>query len=492
MTVSPNSRIIDTGLLLIALAVLTAGAMHFAWVNDDAQNYLTLATRLSEGHLPALRPSWGDPYWAVFPAGYPALIAPFIWLTGDALIASKLAGACLLFGSVLLFTRWLRLPMLLAASVFTSLWMLEINSYSWSENAFIFALALSSSSLSRYLEQGRLYRLGLYLLGLLLLASSRYIGGVLLVVYLLAPLVYLRHSPHKRLLLASLATCFAGALFGLYLLINRELTGFPTGMQRTPAPESITELLMRFVLTTGEGLSLLLPPCLLAWWIRTKPSTHAPLPASAKLLLSLAAAYAATIFALRAQARFENFSGRILAPGMLLATFALLNILTRRFPPAPTRSTQLRLAFLLLFTLNIGLLYRDLLAHPERAEQGREHAQAVYEKKYGALQDGTVIISAGYLDPTIGWRYISPLLGSDRLFYAIADDQVIPFADYKAYLLRLRYKKQKPPAYLFDFTEFKTIADFDAMLKDRNTDPAFIAWMRPHFKPSAFVPCPDC
>ena len=450
-----------------------------------------MAARIHAGHMPAIRPSWGDTYWAVFPAGYPAAIAFFQLFFGDALIASKLLNGCLLLGTIVLYTRWLRLPMLPVAALFFCAWMVEIATYSWSENLFIFAMALSVSSLARYLQTGRSHRLWLYGLGLLLLVFSRYMGGMLLATYLLALALYLRRSHSRHVLAIFGMTALVGLLFGGYLYFNLQTTGYPTGMYRSAAPESFVFLSAQFAGQLLLGLGMMLPAVLLLCTGGRQENKRA-LPEQAKLLLLMGGAYLALLFALRMQMHFEQFTGRMLWPGVLLLGLALLKTAAQNWPKAEQKNGLLRVGFVLLALVNMGVLYMDIFTHPEIRQDSRHKALSRYEHKYGALPDGTIIISAGYINPTIGWHMLSPLLGSDRLFYAVRDNYDQPLAQYQHYLFHLRYHKQPPAQYVFDFTEFPSTEKFDSFVAARRIDPAFAKWLRGYFQPARFVVCEDC
>jgi len=480
--------------VLLAIATVAFGGWHYGWLNDDALNYLILADRISLGHLPSLRPSWGDHYWAVFPAGYPTVIAAFSLLTQDAFTASKIANAVLMAGSIALTRYWLKLPLLVVASLFFCLPLLQILSFSWSENAFIFAQMLALCSLGRYLETGTKAWLAPFGLGLLLLLSSRYIGGFALAGYGLALAALWWSQPRKRLVAAAGVIKLAILAFGAYVLFNIQQTGFPTGMGRAPAPESLRVLITHFARELAYSVWMLIPPLALLWLTRatgTRPSWR--FCREEKLLFIVGTTYLAILFALRSTSRFEQFSGRLLCPGMILIWLGVLHHCFGVWQESGRHRAAALVLAALFFIGNTALLYRDFFYEPELATtHSAQRGLEKYEEKYGHMPDGTVIISGGYLDPSMSWSFISPIFSDDRIFYVVADNFPLSLEEYRGYISRLRYKGQPVPLYLFDYSEFDTVQSLSKMLEKRRVDPGLAAWIKSHFKPRSFVECREC
>lgn len=478
--------------LLLAITAILAG--HYGWLNDDALNYVSLGEHISQWQHIALRPDWGDKYWAVFPLGYPAVIALFNVVLGDAFIAAKFANFCLIFASVLIATHWLKLPLLIVAPLFMGATMLEILSYSWSENLFIFAHILALAALSAYLKQGTKTALFCYVAGLLLVASSRYIGGFTLLGYLLVLAAGLGHEKSTRLFAAAIATGLCGLVFGGYLYFNLKHTGFVTGMERIPAPESVAELFQQFGMQLLVGTALLVPSLMVLFSCRARPAAfdwHRYKPAFAPVIIAVF--YLVVLFVLRSNSRFEQFSGRLLAPGLILLWLGFLHIVWEAWRPRYEPGALARNILLITFIVNMLVLYRDFIPNPELARsQSAANGLAKYEEKYGELPDGTVIISAGYDDPTVSWKMLSPIFSEGRVIYLVATNYTLPLAEYKAYLSRLRYKEKLPTRYVFDFTEFASIGSFEMMLKRQNTDNEVANWIKSYFSPHSWVECSDC
>lgn len=483
-------------LLLIAclLAALCALAWHYGWLNDDALNYLSLGARIADGEHIGLRPSWGDKYWAVFPVGYPAIIGLFAQFLPDAFTASKVANATLTFGSILIAAHWLRLPLLVVAPLFFGATMLEIISYSWSENLFIFAHILALAALDAYMRRGTKTALFLFVVGLLLASSSRYIGGFTLLGYLPILTLYLTAQTRPRVLAAGMATGLVGLCFGGYLYFNLLHTGFPTGMQRMPAPESLLELAARFGTQFLIGSALLVPPILVMLTSRARPARFDWLRYRQALPpFFLGVFYLGVLFVLRSHSRFEDFSGRLLSPGLVLLWLSFLHMAWDAWRPRLAPAALARHILILTFAINLAVIYHEMLAKPSLiTSQSADRAFAAYDRHYEGLPDGTVIISAGYNNPQVGWKVLSPIFGSDRLMYLVNDNYPLPLAEYQAYLGKLRYKDGPPTRYVFDFTEFSSLAEFERMLARRSGNPEVAEWIKSYFSPNSWVECTQC
>jgi len=483
---------------IIALVVLLA--LHFGWLNDDALNYLTLADHLTQHQGFSLRPSWGDHYWAVFPGGYPLVIASLkLILSCTAFTASKIANGFFLIGSILIAARWLGIPLLIAAALFLSADMLEIASYSWSENAFIFAQIASLAALMSYLESGKSTALFSYVAALLLAISSRYIGGFMLAGYVLLQAWFFTINAYRRQrLTATLAITFTGAvLFALYLYANIRLTGYPTGMARLPAQESLLTLALQFITQLFFSLWLLVPPLLLLFLGGARPSrVHIRNHPKALPPLLFGLFYLGLLFILRSYSYFEPFSSRLLTPGTVLVYLGLLRVACEAWlPQKPKIAKWHYTVFLAAAFLNLTIAYQDLLKHPLWiAESSMEKAEQRFHTCYDPLPDGSVLIAAGvgYNDPTVSWNVISPIFSSDRIFYALIDNEEMTEQAFRVYLLHLRYKEKKPTGYWFDFSGFANAQALHTALAQSPVNPALAVWIESHFKPRSIVPCHEC
>ncbi len=479
--------------LLLPIALVVYGAQFFGWLNDDALNYLRLAEHVAAGKGLSIRPSWREhSYWAVFPAGYPLAIALFNLFIGDVLLASKLLNGVLLLASIGLAARAMRLPILLVASLFFTGWVFEIVSYSWSENLFIFALILSLYCLLRYLEQGGWLILVGFALGMILMFTARYIGGFTLAAFAMVIWGYQGHFSKARLLHAAAAMFGCVGLFITYLLLNYYFTGHMTGLDRRAPSESPLWIVEQFFRMVFYSLSMLLPPLWLLALYGAKPKRiklyDYPL-AWAPIVIGMG--YLAILELLRLTSHFEQPSGRLMAPAMLLVWLGVLHVFWYGFSHKPHARSA---ALLLLATasMNIAYLYKDVIYNPYIPTlQNRKVGMIKFNRNYGMVQEGSVILAAAYLNPNVSWHMIGPHISSDTIFYALIEEDP-SLADLRGWLAGLRYQGKPPVQYWFDFRDFATIDSFKREASNRKLNKSLVDWMATYFKPRTLVLCPEC
>ena len=140
----------------LVVAVHLANALLAGWIgylSPDSWDCLRLAKSLYINGYPGLD---GSPYYAVFPFGYPLLLAlfsPGLDLAQTA-VASKLANAGLwIFAYFVL--RGMRISPLLAAALVTTPFSLWIAAMTWSENLMLLALILTLAGIDRLHRAGR-------------------------------------------------------------------------------------------------------------------------------------------------------------------------------------------------------------------------------------------------------------------------------------------------------------------------------------------------
>lgn len=205
--------------------------------------------------------------------------------------------------------------------------------------------------------------------------------------------------------------------------------------------------------------------------------------------LILGAWYLIVLFTLRNMSHFEQFSGRMLSPGMLLIWLGVLHM----FSNHAQTGMRMRLIFIAAFVINMGALYKDIATWPNIPfTESAKKAQALYQEKYKALSDGTLVISIGPSNPSVGWNYVSPIFGADRIFYMLLDNPSQTLPELRAHVARLRYKEKLPAQYLFDFTEFSDQESFDKALAARNLNPEVAAWIKSYFSARSWVECTAC
>ena len=225
--------------ILLATAALSAA---FGFISPDSWNYLHLAQSLRHGQGCTI----GGEYNAVFPCGYPMVIA----LTAPSadiyslMVSSKFTNFILLAAGFLLLATELR-NILVATFIIINPVTLFIYQFTWSENLFLFACCGVFFSIARLARNRNSYGyVALLAFFLLIGCLSRYFFGPFAAIIFLATwLAYGRDVAIKALP----AFLLTAVLFLVQQKFNEVMTGFGTGMERLPAPESLLLLTVSFV-----------------------------------------------------------------------------------------------------------------------------------------------------------------------------------------------------------------------------------------------------
>ena len=318
-------------------------AKHY--LSPDSEFYLRTASNILEGRGllgPVTYPfdkATPEYYFAIWPAGYPLLIAGISWAFAcPPLVASKIINMLALGTIFLLCFRWIGPKAWFPLLAFCSFDMLEVFSYSWSEPPFlafvIFFCFLMHQSLQQ--EQPRFFTLQLIfcLIGLFLL---RYAG---LIYFFLAgsfALYFLLKNDSRRFKRFTAALAVASIFVLIYFYNNYLQTGFSTGGARIyPDVERGTYFvkiavhglwnvfsIARNYYFAADYLYLFLfalQGSVVLFLLAERNKLKGPfiLPASAaKVLLLSSLFYLCWILLLRRISPFDEFNYRILAPFVL-------------------------------------------------------------------------------------------------------------------------------------------------------------------------------
>jgi hypothetical protein len=321
--------------VLAGLLCLTAGlAIAFGYISVDSWYYMLLAQGLRDGHPLQLH----GQYMAVYPLGYPALLALTAPLARPEvmMITAKLVNIALLGADAWLIWRASG-HVLMATLVAINPVSLVIAMYSWSENLELFAICASLYLIVRLAEAPDRLRLVLLAGALIAGVFSRYFfSPFTFLLFLAVWLVY-----DRRLALRVLpAFCAAGLVYLAYQGINWAVTGYATGMPRHAAPEAPLLLIRQFLTAVGwNGLKIAIAAALLAGIARLGGDRDAaPEREAASLVLGAGAAFLLLAFALRMRTYFDPFNTRTLGYGLVLIAAGLVGRLTpphaRRLPVA--------------------------------------------------------------------------------------------------------------------------------------------------------------
>lgn len=397
---SPSARCDAALIAALVFAVHLANALLAGWMgylSPDSWDYLRLAKSLYVYGYPSLDET---SYYAVFPFGYPlllALVSPGIDLAQTA-VASKLANAGLWISAYFVL-RGLRISPVLAAALVTTPFSLWIAAMSWSENLMLLALILTLARIDR-LQEGTSRRQAasvlLLLAALLLGIASRYVFGFVILGLAAAYLVSFRKTLRPGIFLAF---ALSEGFFALYLLVNLRLTGYSTGMERIAASDSAGYLVFTFAQANYQLLlSMMLPVAAIAFLT----ARHWRLNPLATMTALAGVGYLAIIVYLRWRSHFDPFDRRLLGPGWFLLALAL--VLAARTHELEDRRL---LGVISLVCLSLwagysvhGKTARDLM---ERGEAGTTTAQAVrnYAKAFHGHDEMTSFISVAVPSPRV-------------------------------------------------------------------------------------------
>lgn len=316
-----------TVILILLLTGLLAAA--FGFITPDSWKYLHVAQALRQGHGCSL----SGEYFAVFPCGYPmaiALSAPSADI-GSLLVGSKLVNFLLLSGGFLLLADALRNLPAAALAVLNPL-TLHLYRYTWSENLFLFACCGTLFCVARLARHERGYGYAVLLtLFLLIGCLSRYFFGPFAAVLFLA--TWLAFG--RRVALKSLpAFLVAGAFFFGYYSFNAAVTGYGSGLERIPAPESLAYLSLVFAQALAKNAlavaaSFLVFLALSFRAVRFAGSSGEPADRACLFLLLCGIGYLLVAYGLRVSTQFDLFGSRTLGYGVVFVMAALAGLWLR-------------------------------------------------------------------------------------------------------------------------------------------------------------------
>ncbi len=200
-------------------------------------------------------------YFAIWPLGYPLAIVAVASVTNlSPLWASKVLNILLLAVSFYLLWILLDSHALLSVFYFGSYTMLEICSYTWSENLYLplFLLFLLSIKKIHKSNSFSVRWIFLFTLSLSGMCLARYASAVYFIVGGIILLYYFYKSEKSKSIAIALGLFFSSLIFISYLYINYLKTGYITGMQRTDIQElSFWQLVQLFWLGMFNQLHII-------------------------------------------------------------------------------------------------------------------------------------------------------------------------------------------------------------------------------------------
>ncbi len=482
--------------------------MPFGFVSEDSWNYLYIASSIRNGQGCAI----DGQYFAIFPCGYPLLLALTAPSTDmvNLIISSKFTNLLLMTASLWLVAKEVSNVVFLTA-LFVNPVTLHIFEWTWSENLFLFTCCATFFCISRLArgDQSSRHLMGLGL-ALLLGCSSRYFFAPYCVVIFLA--TYLAYG--RQVALKALpAFMLAGVFFLGYLFFNQWMTGFGTGIKRTPASETWSYLTSNFVWAFAK-LSLLVFMSILVFFGMSRKlierSPHADISMDAKRVCifwaSLGLGYLLLAYVLRLRTFFDLFGPRTIGYGVVFLWAAAAAWAFR------LKDQQIYPVWALLACGMFSFVFSQAPVFPALTHawiHGMHHTpvQAMINYRDSNADFDTVFmftdsVPASYVAkrgdfyPKAGVEVIQTAIGSSEKPRTLAD-----FTQ----LLNTHAKGRC----VLDFTHFSSRADFDAWLERKqmsgiffslkswrpewsNTSP-FAQDLKDHlkqvFQPGQFVPC---
>lgn len=313
---SSKHAIIVLSVVVIAHLANAAISAWFGYLSPDSWTYL----RLAKGFQTHFYPTLDHSYFAVFPFGYPLLLAlasPGLDLVHGAIV-SKFVNAALWIASYVFLMR-LRVPALPAAALVITPFALSISAMTWSENLMIFASVLTLAAIDAIQNtEGRAWRVGGFAIAALIVGiSSRYAFGFIAASFLAAYVAAFRYDSRRNVVLVLI---IAGALFALYLALNTWLTGHGTGMDRGPATDPLAYQAFTFATANIDLVFSVTLPFAFVTLIATRDWRIRPL---ALMIGLVGVSYIAIMTILRLRNHFDPFDERLLGPGWLMIAIAV-------------------------------------------------------------------------------------------------------------------------------------------------------------------------
>ncbi len=260
-----EDMIVLTLFIFMSVLIIQRAYLSDIYISPDSANYLKAAQGLLDGNGFYYNKNAGDTatWFAIWPIGYPALIACVSLVTGtNVYMASKVLTLIFILAIFIFFKlRFREDAWIYSLSVGNKVFII-IFCYTWSEQPFILGMLWFSAALYDVFRNDDV-KLGDYLnltISAVFLFLMRYIGafavgiigaaaGVLLAVQFASGFSEKKQVKKAAFLFCSAVVSGSGIL--MYLLVNLQKTGFTTGMQRLKAPETFFELL-RALLKSGQ------------------------------------------------------------------------------------------------------------------------------------------------------------------------------------------------------------------------------------------------
>ena len=438
---------ITTTVIICSVAIIFLRTYYFGTcISPDSANYLRAARGIADGNGFYVNKLAGDVhFWfATWPIGYPALIAMVACITKtNVYLSAKILSVLVLLVIVGILRRRFKSRAWLFSVSFLMSGFIWIFSYVWSEQLLLLGLLWFSFALYDVLCCGKVSFARMLSLSFssLFLFLSRYIGAFSIVAMsFFAGLIFLEQVLRKLrepkeqmkavwLLIVSIINAI---LMYVYLYNNKIHSGFATGMERIPAPESFSVLTKQLVgcelreisslfahhgwLSLGAVLSLVVLGILFFLvWKHTRALINYLLAYRSHpgvILGAVGLFYWVCIVLMRFRTQFDQFNFRLLYPATFMFLIAALSVLVEVFPEKTTSiEKKIRIQHVLAICLiMVFLLNRDIIRLyggkvTGRKLNGYEQMKSELLEKYKTIDSGALVlgydINALFLRPDL-------------------------------------------------------------------------------------------
>lgn len=254
--------------LLCLWIIYSLYIMHFSYfkaiyISPDSSNYLREADALTNGYgFNVYGMAGGYKWFSSWPIGYPSLIAFFSFIFKcNAYLGSKILTIFLIGLELLFIGIHYKKNSWIYGIVLVNYGIMTINCYPWSETAFMPLLLIYVFTLSKVVSSECCSVKYYVILGITMMCSFliRYFGGFTVIVSFLILFIlvlfafYNKHigttGCKRKLIRLFITNSVAGLCMVGYLLFNRIMSGYATGVDRTKFNDELMLLFKELIIS---------------------------------------------------------------------------------------------------------------------------------------------------------------------------------------------------------------------------------------------------
>lgn len=251
-------KLISLFAIMVACLVLRITVESTGYTSPDSIYYLEVADNLIKGKglyhsnvypIPKIKSSENQTYLAVWPFGYPVLIATLAYIFKLPVFwASKIVNFIFLGLCFLLFRKMDKERAYILGLIFCSFTFQEIFSFSWTEGPFNFGILFLGYSLFQFLyKKNSNWLLVQLFISCIFLFLIRYVGGFSFIIIGFLSLWCFIKKEFSAAFRLALVFIMLTLFVSLYLYQNFLHTGFLTGGERLfPYRESAATFLVTY------------------------------------------------------------------------------------------------------------------------------------------------------------------------------------------------------------------------------------------------------